>query len=188
MFYRRLAIISTAAMISIISAACGNSDNPAGVQDDTYVSDAGEITETESTAIQDDKGDEAVPTGSTSMNSIQAWSEYEVLVDLAMKRGFGENFKVALEPEKKKMYISVWVDGAADASTVVDTKNPDAIEAWSKMKNNIVTLSQQMYDRLDDEGIGKEGAEITIDFLNDNNLNKSLITCTNGECIYDCTE
>ena len=105
MFYRRLAIISTAAMISIISAACGNSDNPAGVQDDTYVSDAGEITETESTAIQDDKGDEAVPTGSTSMNSIQAWSEYEVLVDLAMKRGFGENFKVALEPEKKKMYI-----------------------------------------------------------------------------------
>ena len=130
----------------------------------------------------------AVPTELTGTDNLKAWGEYEVLVDIAMKKGFGENFKVNLEPENKKMNITVWVDGAADASTVVATGNPDAIAAWSKMKNNIVSLSQDMYDRLDDKGIGKEGAEITIDFLNDNDLNKSLITCKNGECIYDCTE
>lgn len=198
MFYKRLAIISTVVMISIISTACGNTDNTAGVQADTYsakealsdgnVSEATEIEGTESAAIQDDKENEAVPTELTGTDNLKAWGEYEVLVDIAMKKGFGENFKVNLEPENKKMNITVWVDGAADASTVVATGNPDAIAAWSKMKNNIVSLSQDMYDRLDDKGIGKDGAEITIDFLNDNDLNKSLITCTNGECIYDCTE
>ena len=196
MFYRRLAIISTVAMISIMSAACGNTDNTAGVQADTGVSET-DVSDTDvsDTDVSDGQIDEkeqeeseAVPTELTGTDNLKAWGEYEVLVDIAMKKGFGENFKVNLEPENKKMNITVWVDGAADASTVVATGNPDAIAAWSKMKNNIVSLSQDMYDRLDDKGIGKEGAEITIDFLNDNDLNKSLITCKNGECIYDCTE
>lgn len=200
MFYKKLAIISTVAVISVLSAACGNTGEQAGVQADAVISDSQteekeqedakvtEVTETEPAAIQDDNGNEAVPTELTGTDNLKAWGEYEVLVDIAMKKGFGENFKVNLEPENKKMNITVWVDGAADASTVVATGNPDAIAAWSKMKNNIVSLSQDMYDRLDDKGIGKDGAEITIDFLNDQNLNKSLITCTNGECIYDCTE
>jgi hypothetical protein len=187
-------------MIAIISAACGNTDDTAGVQADTQAAkevQSFQETDTPAEGVSDDQIDDQIDEKDkeaseavemTGTDSLKDWSEYEVLVDLAMQRGFGENFKVNLEPENKKMSISVWVDGAADASTVVATGNPDAIAAWSKMKNNIVTLSQDMYDRLDDKGIGKEGAEITIDFLNDNDLNKSLIVCTNGECVYDCTE
>ena len=125
------------------------------------------------------------------MNYDSIWNNFlsiiqTKLTSLPYKTWFADT--KLLKIENKKMNITVWVDGAADASTVVATGNPDAIAAWSKMKNNIVSLSQDMYDRLDDKGIGKEGAEITIDFLNDNDLNKSLITCKNGECIYDCTE
>ena len=53
------------------------------------------------------------------------------------------------------------------------------------MKNNIVSLSQDMYDRLDDKGIGKEGAEITMDFLNDTDLNKDYLVAGGAQAILD---
>ena len=96
-----------------------------------------------------------------------------------------DKYKTKLKEKKQELFIIKADDIDIGLVQIYKFDNDIEIDVDGNVYEYDLFIGEEEYL---DKGIGKEGAEITIDFLNDNDLNKSLITCKNGECIYDCTE
>lgn len=110
--------------------------------------------------------------------------EMTALLDNALERGFGTDYK--LEKDDSGYTIYIWSDGNAMCATLAKSGNAAQKKAWQKIVSTTVEASQTIQDKLTENGYGDYVSVINI--LNDVDHDYVLCTAAMGALLYDCTE
>lgn len=92
-----------------------------------------------------------------------------------------ENYKV--EYDDNFINISVWRDNIAIGRTMAKTGEKETLRAWESLVDNMTNLCDEMYGFC--ESAGRDDIIVTLNLLNDLNLENSLLTIVNGKVLYD---
>lgn len=107
------------------------------------------------------------------------------LLDSIISQNFDED-KYTLEYDDTGVTLSLWEDGLAVGAVLAASGDTDAKTAWDDMVNNIIYMSNSMSDALETMGI--ENTVITVNILNEENTDNTLLCVMNGVVIYDATK
>lgn len=107
------------------------------------------------------------------------------LLESIISQNFDED-KYTLEYDDTGITLSLWEDGLSLGAVLAASGNEDAKTAWDEMKDNLIYMSDSISDAL--ETLGIENTVITINILNEQNPDNTLLCIMNGVVIYDSTE
>ena len=110
--------------------------------------------------------------------------EMTALLDNALERGFGSDYK--LEKDDSGYTIYIWSDGNAMCATLAKSGNEAQKKAWQNIVATTVEASQTIQNKLTENGYGDYVSVINI--LNDVDHDYVLCTAAMGALLYDCTE
>lgn len=126
-----------------------------------------------------------LPSDTESGSLSLSMKEVGPLLDSIISQNFDEN-KYTLEYDDTGVTLSLWEDGLTAGAMLAASGNADAKAAWDDMVDNIVYLSNSLTDALTTMGI--ENTIVTINVLNEENTDNTILCVMNGVVIYDATE
>lgn len=189
-----LAIIGFFLFVGIISSILGTASPDTTASSPVTSTEApSETAANESTPIPTEGSTSAIDSSTTSVADSNAESgnlslsmeEIGPLLDSIISQNFDED-KYTLEYDDTGITLSLWEDGLAVGAALAASGNADAKTAWDDMVDNIIYMSNSITDALETMGI--ENTVITINILNEENTDNTLLCVMNGVVIYDATK
>lgn len=102
----------------------------------------------------------------------------------ALSAGY-DDYEVSVKG--KEITASIWKDGfALELTRAVDAGYPRVRLRWTYTVEQLVYLAEEMQDFV--ESVGHEDKTVTLELLNDTNLDRTFLVIRNGEVLYDVIE
>lgn len=102
-------------------------------------------------------------------------------LDLVLRDNYGDSYKV--DVEDNFITISVWVDGVAIEAAAAANGDTAKLESWNGMVE-AMTEAQKSYQNTIRDTTGQD-AIVMVNVLNDQNLDNTLLSVTDGTVVYD---
>ncbi len=105
---------------------------------------------------------------------------YENYLDQNLAYIFDGNY--TLSRNGSNYYIDVWVNGAAAEMEAIKAGKITQSE-WAVFKDSLSSRAYSMYSRASERGLS--GVHVNLDFLNDTDLSRVLISYSDGVETFD---
>ncbi|MDE6708347.1 MAG: hypothetical protein K2K06_09980 [Oscillospiraceae bacterium] len=104
----------------------------------------------------------------------------KAVLEISVKENFTENVKVEYNPDVNNYKISVWKKGVS-AGTIIRTKK-QGISKWNHFMKSLERYCCDLKKSIDTMD---STAHVTLMVLNDTNLERTLLTITDGITHYN---
>lgn len=113
--------------------------------------------------------------------SIESLSD---LIEIVLSQRF-PNYDIS--NDDKTITVNIWMDGVAIELAAIQENGGDANdESWMALKEGIGAMSDSICELIDESG--QEDVYFTLNLLNDQNLENTLLTMLDSVIIYDVLE